>query len=346
MSGMSIIQQFLQNNKEDERLGIRQKREDKQRGEDKQHEFDKMFTRAALDEDTFKDSLGKETEELGKRKRQGKDIDLEYADREAQKAGDAAAIQHLATKYGISPKDAQEAQLVKQEVMKQFLAESAKSQQEAKTGALKSNIEEEGLNKTRNTAIERLLSQSQEGAYRAGQSKKFAEQNPDALQAGMLGQELAPASALARANTISVGQGDYLKRLTTGNSSFDKFFPGQEGRGGITSETTKMVDIGGQQFPIKGQSYTPGDIKPVYSGKLSDLLGGGQPTSNVQQAPSIKPPMQQVTPPRSMPGRSSGGQSMNTTLPPEMLNAQPTKEQQTEEVVRKLLQRMWMEPKF
>lgn len=268
-------------------------------------------------------------------------VKQDNAEINARDAAASAALMTMATKYGLPPSEVAQIKAVYEATVEQELALAAQKKQEAQTEKLKSEITQERLGATRALDLEGLVSQAEEGAFRAGASNKFAQSNPQALEAGMYAKEVAPAAALARANTMSIGPGEYLRRLVTGNPIVDSMFPPVEGQGLTQEKQTVMQNVGGIQFPTERLLTTPGSIKPVFSGKI--------PTAVTSAAPQPTGPVQQqapVAPARRMPGRSSGGQPMDQGLPPEMLNAQPTEEQLKEEWVRKMLQKLYTEPKF
>ncbi len=331
MSGWSFLAQMLSSRDQDRR----QEEEFKQRRALMSQASTDRASERAFDIDAA--TKGSLAEYKGK-----KDIDSQYADQEATNAAKRAVAAHYAS-LGIPADMLKQGDEIFEQARQRYLAESKASIQKAKTSELGDEIKAEGMGKTRGNDLSRLFSESQEGAFRAGESAKFAQNNPKALEAGMLGRELAPAAALARSNTMSVGPGEYLKRLTTGSPVVDSFFPPLEGRGATQSEVTTMQDFGGMKIPSTQRITTEGFIKPTFSGKLSAITGENAP-SPAQAPVQAQAP---VSPARTMPGRSSGGKSMfSTDLPMEMQSAQPTEEQRKEEWVRKMLQKLYTEPKF
>lgn len=325
MSGLSLIQQFLQNNAA---------RESQERSFGFQREMESQRSVNAASE------RAANAEAVTKNYRNQKEIDQEFAEKDDVRAGKRAVSEFL-LRNNMDPQMGDQIYEVFEAGRNRFLAEQKEATQKAKTGEATEAFKGEKLAATKDFDLSNYVSQAQEGAFRAGASNKFAQSNPQALEAGMFAKEVAPAAALARANTMSVGPGEYLRRLVTGNPIVDSMFPPVEGQGLTQEKQTVMQNIGGMQFPTERLLTTPGSIKPVFSGKI--------PTAVTSAAPQPTGPVQQqapVAPARRMPGRSSGGQPMDQGLPPEMLNAQPTEEQLKEEWVRKMLLKLYTEPKF
>ena len=334
MSGWAFLAQMLNSRDQDRR----QEEEFKQRRALMSQASTDRASERAFDIDAA--TKGSLAEYKGK-----KDIDSQYADQEATNAAKRAVAAHYAS-LGIPAEMLKQGDEIFEAARQRYLAESKASTQKAKTEGLGAEIKGEGMAKTRESDLSRLFSESQEGALRADKSKKFVEENPKAVEAGMMGRELAPAAAIARNNTMSVGPGEFLKRLTSGSPMIDSFFGPLEGQGATTTERDQMINFGGQMVPSgqKLKETTQGFIKPIFSGKLSALTGENAPAPTMPQSERIG---LQVTPPRTMPGRSSGGKSMfRTDLPMEMQNAQPTEEDEKAEWVRKMLQKLYTEPKF
>jgi len=272
-------------------------------------------------------------------------VKQENAEINARDAAASAALMTMASKYGLPPSEDESIKKIYAATVEQELMLAAQKAQEAKTGTLKSKIDEEALAATRIPNINRLVSQANEGATRANIGEQFAQNNPKAIEAGLLGHELLPALSVARGNTMSVASGEYMRRFTSGSPIIDSYFPQMEGQGMTQDERTVMQTIGGMQFPTQQKMTTPGSIKPIFSGKIPT---GAAPQQQAAPStmPSLQEQQQQVVPPRRMPGRSSGGQPMDQGLPPEMLNALPTEEQKREEWLKQIMRRMYTEPKF
>lgn len=330
MALASIISQLIGN-----------KHSAKQAALSRQHDWDKLFEQEAFTEQRDSKLADIGVESAGRKDRQGKELNLEFADRESDKKAWDTVKQAFAAK-GIPPEQMQE---LFDQSKATHLAELTQKETEAGTAKTKSLQERDKSVALYPKEVQGLLTQQDTALDQANflNTQQKAEGNQSLRRAGYQATLAKPAAEVSNLLRNSVSPGETFQRGTLKTSDFSQNFPAQEGHGDVESEVTKMMNIGGQQFPVKSKQYTPGGVKPVFSGKLSDLFQNGMeaPAYGPEQAQPSQ--LQAPSPTRSMPGRSSGGKSMDTTLPPEMLNAQPNP---TEELVRKLLQRMYTEPKF
>lgn len=298
MAGWEFLAQMLNSRDEDRR---QKERFQQQRALESQRSVDNASERAA--------NYGAEADLYQKKK----DIDQTYADKDAVNAGKVELAKFLASK-GINPELLKAGDEVFEKSRMAYIQEKNAAAQAAKTSGLESEIKGEGLGATRGANLRRLVSQADEGATRADMSKNFVSKNPQAVEAGMLGQELAPALGLARANTMQVGAGDYLKRLTTGNSAFDTFFPGVEGQGMTQQKQTTMQNIGGMPYPTEQMQVTPGSIKQVYSGKIPQVSAAAPRATGQMQGPQMPA---SVPTPSAVPAQQQGDNDLRN-LPPEI----------------------------
>jgi len=362
MALASILTSILGNNSAAKRAALDRKfqeesqkklfeHQDKLSALEKQHAFDTLFTKAALDEDTFSGNLGKETSALSERDINARENALAYSNREAIAAGNKASMLYLGDKYGITPKDMEEASILHSAGMNRYLAEAEAASQKAKTEGLGSEIKREGLGQTRSNDLSRLFSESQEGAFRADRSRKFAEENPKALEAGMMGRELAPASALARGNTMSVGPGEYLKRFSSGSPVIDSFFSPAEGRGATQNEVTTVQNFGGMQIPNTSRVTTPGHIEQLPPPTPKAALNGQNAPSPVmpQQQGRIsllsKPPTDMSQFQFSTPQFRNGQLQSSATMPEDPIAEQERKKKEAAEAIMNL-QRLFSQPQY
>ena len=258
----------------------RQKKQfEQQRQLESQRSVDRASERAA--------NIGSEVDSYRKKK----EVDVEFADKEAVNAAKLELARFFSQK-GIDPATLKQGDEVFETTRSRYLAEQKAGTQKAKTGQVQDAFQEEATTATRIPNIKRLTSQANEGATRANIGEQFAQNNPKAIEAGLLGQELLPALSVARGNTMSVGPGEYMRRFTSGSPIIDSYFPPVEGQGMTQDERTVMQTIGGMQFPTQQKMTTPGSIKPIFSGKIPT---GAAPQQ--QAAPAApKAAMQQQAP--------------------------------------------------
>lgn len=259
----------------------RQKRQfEQQRQLESQRSVDRASERAA--------NIGSEIDTYRKKK----EVDIEFADKEAVNAGKLELAKFFSSR-GINPQLLKEGDEVFETTRSSYLAEKKAATQKAKTGEVQDKFQEEATTATRIPNINRLVSQANEGATRAGIGEQFAQNNPKAIEAGLLGQELLPALSVARGNTMSVGPGEYMRRFTSGSPIIDSYFPPVEGQGMTESKETIFTTLGGQRVPTDkfNTVTTPGSIKPIFSGKIPT---GAAPAPQV--APAPKAAMQQQAP--------------------------------------------------
>lgn len=266
MSGMSIIQQFLRKNAEDEYRKEDRAFREKEAKDARQHEFDKLFTQEALNEDAEKRQTGN-AKELAKYQEELKSL---YAEKRAHEAATASTLKFYADK-GIPP---EQAASVYDSALKGYKAELEKSEQEAKTGKLKSEIEGEKLNKTRKSSIDSLVTkadaEAEEDKFRFGQ--QIDPKNQDLRKAAHAAGWMKDVGAASNLFTKELPPGSLVIRPEMQNDYINKIAPPFRAGGQTTTKTPTFTNIGGQQFQTGEKvNVTPGFYEEVIRGNINSL---------------------------------------------------------------------------
>lgn len=257
MSGWAFLGQMLASKDADKR---QQKEYDLQKQLESQKSVDRASERAA--------NIGAEVENYKKKK----DVDLEYADRESVNAAKMELAKFFSSK-GIDPQLLKQGDEVFETTRSRYVAEQKAGKSKATNEDVAAGQNTKIKEATFPTELSRLVSQAGEGAFRAGQSKKFAESNPDLLNARMYAEEALPVANLRQKNTISVSPGEYFKQLMSGSPVVDSMYPPITGTGLMQEKEALYTEFGGKRVPT-GDFATkniPPNISPVRRTPLSEL---------------------------------------------------------------------------
>jgi hypothetical protein len=282
MSGMSIIQQILRKNQEDEYRMQDFAQRDKEGKEARQHEFDKLFTQEALGEDKETRATAT-TKELAKFE---KELNLSYADKEATAAALKATLAHYAA-LGIPP---EQAASIYEETKKAHLAELAQKTQEANTGQEGSRQKNEIQKATFPKELSRLVTEAstQEGEAKIKHDQLNSPDFQNTRTAAFRSAYLKPIAELGNLTKHEVSPGSLVRRQASTDPYVALFNPPMTGVGGMSGETTVIKNFGGMQFPETQRTFTPGKLNfgsEEFKVNPEDLFPNGVSTQPTPKTP-------------------------------------------------------------
>ncbi len=282
MSGMSIIQQFLRKNQEDEYRKEDAARRDKELAAGRQHDFDKLFTTDALNEDAEKRQLGN-TKETLKFQEELKSL---YADKRAHEAATAATLKYYADK-GIPP---EQAASVYDSALKAHKAELQQNEQVATTNKDKSKFEQDVVAGTKSNKLKGLVSQSEAEADNAAFNLKeqTAPENQTQRKAAWAAGDLTKIGNASKLFTQEAAPNSFTVQPPWANPNMNAIAPSFTLTGQSSSKEPVMTNIGGQQIQTGERiKTTPASYNPTMKGKVGDLPPVTSQAPAQQTAPRI-----------------------------------------------------------
>ncbi len=231
-----------------------------------QHEYDKLFTADALNEDAEK-RQSSSAKDLAKYQEELKSL---YAEKRAHEAATASTLKFYADK-GIPP---EQAASVYDKALSSFKAEMEKTEQDARTGKLKADIVEEGLSKTRKSSIDSLVTKSdaeaEEDKFRFGQQTD--PKNQDLRKAAHASGWMKDVGVASNLFTKELPPGSLVVRPEMQNAYINKIAPPFTAGGQTTTKTPTFTNIGGQQFQTGEKvNVNPGYYNEAIRGNINAL---------------------------------------------------------------------------
>jgi hypothetical protein len=248
-----------------------------------------------------------------KTERGQKELNLEYADKEAKAKAKEAKMLYYASK-GINPALIQEGDAFEQQAYNTHLETLKEQQAIAGASGAKARLEKVKTVETAPTELQRIVNDSSRAATVSGIQKKFAQdpQNAKFYSADEQARLMAGPASVSRALTMSVSPGEVTHR--PGLFS-DVGIPEMEGVGGRQFYGSHTVP-GMENFgPVQDQHPTtlPGKIGPVMRGSIKDVIQQGINT----------PPLKQNNGPFSLLSKPQDvAPAPNTLGTPRMVNGQ------------------------